>query len=66
MSEIMDFGDSNINSTIIYYFIRKKLRAGADRLRFELKTLGYDFCIIIFSVLAMTATRLLELDVVLI
>jgi hypothetical protein len=61
MSEIIDFAYSNINFTILHYFMRK---SQLDRLRFEPTTLGSDFSIIIFSVLAITATRLLEYVVV--
>jgi hypothetical protein len=59
MSETIDFVDSNINSMILYFFSKK---SQLYRLRFEPTTLGSDFSIIIFSVLAVTATQLLEYD----
>jgi hypothetical protein len=57
MSEIVDFADFIIDSTVLCLFLPKKSQM--PRLRFEPTTLGSDFSIIIFSVLAVTATRLL-------
>jgi hypothetical protein len=54
MSEIIDFADSNINSTIFFILFEKK----SNRLRFEPTALGFDFSMIIFSVLAIAATRI--------
>jgi hypothetical protein len=62
MSEIIDFTDFIIDSTVLCLFLPKKSQV--SRLRFEFTTLGSDSSIIIFSVLAVTATRLLVYAIV--
>jgi hypothetical protein len=62
MSEIVDFSDFIIDSTVLCLFLPKKRKM--PRLRFEPMTLGSDVSIIIFSVLAVTATRLLVYAIV--
>jgi hypothetical protein len=61
MSEIRDFADSIIDSTVLCLFLPEKTK---PRLGFEPTTLGSDFCIVIFSVLVVTATRLLVYAIV--
>jgi hypothetical protein len=55
LSEIVDFADHRFYGFVLIFAEKSQM----PRLRFEHTTLGSDFSIIIFSVLAVTATWLL-------
>jgi hypothetical protein len=64
MSGIVDLADSNVDSTILYYFFYRKKLNDPTEIRTYDSWLGSNFSILILSVLAVTVIWFLVYEIV--